>query len=106
MVVNENSYGVTKRRIEEEKIKQRGGKIAASEIFADQAPENIWDSEDDMAPEDYENFEEEVVDQATAAQTIAELEAEVFTLEHLEKKAKAFARGNTSQRLTGIAEGS
>jgi superfamily II DNA or RNA helicase len=93
-----------KRRIEEEKIKQRGGKIAASEIFADQAPENIWDSEDDMAPEDYENFEEEVVDQATAAQTIAELEAEVFTLEHLEKKAKALRDGGQDRKWEELRE--
>lgn len=93
-----------KRRIEEEKIKQRGGKITASEIFADQAPENIWDSEDDMAPEDYENFEEEVVDQATAAQTIAELEAEVFTLEHLEKKAKALRDGGQDRKWEELRE--
>lgn len=93
-----------KRRIEEEKIKQRGGKIAASEIFADQAPENIWDSEEDMAPEDYENFEEEVVDQATAAQTIAELEAEVFTLEHLEKKAKALRDGGQDRKWEELRE--
>ena len=93
-----------KRRIEEEKIKQRGGKIADSEIFADQAPENIWDSEDDMAPEDYENFEEEVVDQATAAQTIAELEAEVFTLLHLEKKAKALRDGGQDRKWEELRE--
>ena len=93
-----------KRRIEEEKIKQRGGTIAASEIFADQAPENIWDAEDDMAPEDYENFEEEVVDQATAAQTIAELEAEVSTLEHLEKKAKALRDGGQDRKWEELRE--
>ncbi len=93
-----------KRRIEEEKIKQRGGKIAASEIFSDQASENIWDSEEDMAPEDYEKFEEEVVDQATAAQTIAELEAEVFTLEHLEKKAKALRDGGQDRKWEELRE--
>jgi len=93
-----------KRRIEEEKIKQRGGKVTASEIFADQASENIWESEDDMAPEDYENFEEEVVDQATAAQTIAELEAEVFTLEHLEKKSKALRDGGQDRKWEELRE--
>lgn len=93
-----------KRRIEEEKIKQRGGKISASEIFADQAPENIWESDEDMAPEDFETFEEEVVDQATAAQTIAELEAEVFTLEHLEKKAKALRDGGQDRKWEELRE--
>ena len=56
---------------------QRGGGKALAETYADKASEDIWDSADDMAPEDYEEFEEEVVDQATAAQTIAELEAEL-----------------------------
>ena len=57
-----------------------------------------------MAPEDYEKFEEEVVDQATAAQTIAELEAEVFTLEHLEKKAKALRDGGQDRKWEELRE--
>ena len=93
-----------KRRIEEEKIKQRGGKVAASETYAEKASEDIWDSADDMAPEDYEEFEEEVVDQATAAQTIAELEAEVFTLEHLEKQAKALVASGQDRKWEELRE--
>ena len=36
------------------------------------AGEDIWDAPDNLAPEDYEEFEESVVDQATAARTIGE----------------------------------
>ena len=43
--------------IEEEKARQRGGGKALAETYADQASEDIWDSADDMAPEDYEEFE-------------------------------------------------
>ena len=93
-----------KRRIEEEKQRQKGGRISASEIFADDVAENIWDTEDDLTPEDYENFEEEVVDQATAAQTIAELEAEVFTLEQLERQAKSLRDGGQDRKWEELRE--
>ncbi|MFX1681037.1 helicase-related protein, partial [Mitsuaria sp. CC2] len=91
------------RRIEEEKLRQRGEHIAASEIFAD-ASEDIWDSEDDLTPEAYEVFEEEVVDQATAAQTIEQLEAEVFTLEQLEKRAKSLRDGGQDRKWEELRE--
>lgn len=94
-----------KRRIEEEKARQRGGgRIGASETFAEQASENIWDSEDDLAPEDYEQFEEEVVDQATAAQTIAELEAEVYTLDNLERQAKVLVASGQDRKWEELRE--
>jgi hypothetical protein len=51
-------------------------------------PEDIWESADALSPDDYENFEEAVVDQATAAQTIQELEAEIIILEGLEEQAR------------------
>ncbi len=93
-----------KRRIEEEKIKQRGGGLGLAETYAANASEDIWDSADDMAPEDYENFEEEVVDQATAAQTIAELEAEVFTLAHLENQAKTLVHSGQDRKWEELRE--
>jgi superfamily II DNA or RNA helicase len=93
-----------KRRIEEEKVKQHSGGKALAETYVDKASEDIWDSADDMAPEDYEEFEEEVVDQATAAQTIAELEAEVFTLRHLEDQAKTLAHSGQDRKWEELRE--
>lgn len=75
-----------KRRVEDEKLRQRGQSLAAT--LNDNLPENIWDSADDLPPEDYENLEEALVDQATAAQTIQELEAEIIILEGLEEQAR------------------
>lgn len=48
-----------------------------------------WDEmdDDDLSSEEQEQLEEHVVDQASAAATIAELEAEINTLKHLEQLA-------------------
>jgi superfamily II DNA or RNA helicase len=76
-----------KRRVEDEKLRNRGQTLAET-INLNGTPEDIWESADAMSPDDYENFEEAVVDQATAAQTIQELEAEIIILEALEEQAK------------------
>jgi superfamily II DNA or RNA helicase len=94
------------RRVEEEKIKQRGGVPLAETIptYKEKDADEIWDSADDMSPEDYEQFEEEVVDQATAAQTIAELEAEIFTLGHLEEQARALVHSGKDRKWEELRE--
>ena len=78
------------RRVEEEKLGQRGKALAETLASpgTNGVPDDIWESADALSPDDYENFEEAVVDQATAAQTIQELEAEIIILEDLEEKAR------------------
>ncbi len=71
------------RRVEEEKLRQRGG-AALAETMAWSIPEDA----DDLNAEEQERLEEEVVDQATAAQTIQELESEIHHLWHLEEQAR------------------
>jgi superfamily II DNA or RNA helicase len=93
-----------KRRVEDEKIKQRGGKLLVETIPTLGNVEDIWDSAEEMNPDDYEQFEEEVVDQATAAQTIAELEAEIFTLGHLEEQARALVHSGQDRKWEGLRE--
>lgn len=75
-----------KRRVEEEKLRQRGQSFAET-LDLNDIPEDIWESADELSSDDYENFEEAIVDQATAAETIQELEAEIIILEDLENKA-------------------
>lgn len=79
-----------KRRVEEEKLRQRGEILAETlgTNSLNNIPEDIWESADDLSSDDYENLEEAVVDQATAAQTIQELEAEIIILEGLEEQAR------------------
>ena len=78
------------RRVEEEKLRQRGQSLAETlgPNGFNNVPEDIWESDDVLSPDDYEDFEESVVDQATAAQTIQELEAEIIILEGLEEQAR------------------
>lgn len=76
-----------KSRVEDEKLRSRGHTLAET-FNVTGAPEDIWESDDALSPDDYEDFEEAVVDQATAAQTIQELEAEIIILDALEEQAK------------------
>ncbi len=47
-----------------------------------------WDElDEDLSAEEYELYSEEVADQATAAETIFELEAEINSLRELENQA-------------------
>jgi superfamily II DNA or RNA helicase len=91
-----------KRRVEDEKLQQRGraasGALLALPVHAPGAPEDIWESDDALSSDDYEHFEEAVVDQATAAQTIAELEAEITSLEALEEQARALVHSGQDRK--------
>ncbi len=75
-------------RLEEEKLVHRGQKLA--ETLANNikdVPNNIDEAEDEMLAGEYEDWVEDVVDQATAAQTIDELYTEIVILKDLETKA-------------------
>ncbi|MEA3640627.1 MAG: helicase-related protein [Lamprobacter sp.] len=53
------------------------------------------DLDDELSAEDYERFADQVVDQASAAETIPELEAEILILKDLEQQAQRLvASGN------------
>ncbi len=96
------------RRVEEEKLRQRGHSLAdtlsGQEINGRNAPEDIWESDDALSPEDYENFEEAVVDQATAAQTIQELEAEIIILEALEEQARQVVHSGQDRKWDELSK--
>jgi len=70
------------RRLREEKLGVRGRMALADTLAV--PPED----DDDLNAEEQENLEESLVDQATAAQTIKELEAEISILEDLERQAR------------------
>src|SRR5205814_7411286 len=71
------------RRLREEKLGIRGQQILA-ETLAD-----VPEDDDDLNAEEQENLEEALVDQATAARTVAELEQEILILQALEQQARA-----------------
>ena len=96
------------RRIEDEKMRQRGQSMAETmndyEVNGRNVPEDIWESDDALSPEDYENFEEAVVDQATAAQTIQELEAEIILLNALEDQARQVVHSGQDRKWDELSK--
>jgi superfamily II DNA or RNA helicase len=70
-------------RLSEERLSGRGKRALAETL--NEVPED----EDDLDALEQETLEENLVDEATAAKTIAELENEIRILEGLEKQAKA-----------------
>jgi superfamily II DNA or RNA helicase len=66
------------RKLREENIMARGREAAKSAIP---------DDDDDLTAEEQEELEEELIDDATTAQTKAELEAEILILKKLEQQA-------------------
>ncbi|WP_374258747.1 helicase-related protein [Aquabacterium sp.] len=96
------------RRVEDEKLRQRGQSLAETlndrEVNGRNVPEDIWESDDALSPEDYENFEEAVVDQATAAQTIQELEAEIIILEALEEQARQVVHSGQDRKWDELSK--
>jgi SNF2 family DNA or RNA helicase len=87
------------RRMREEQILKRGGEL--QDIPTEKAPdftdEDI-DELDDAPDDEVQQAEEEVVDRATAAQTIAELEAEIEILKRLETLALKVRRSGTDKK--------
>ncbi len=51
-------------------------------------PERIDEIDEELSAQEYELYADQVVDQATAAETIHELEAEIISLQDLEQQAK------------------
>jgi len=91
-------------RLNELAVLQRGGQSAP--IMATTVP--TLDSEDvedlDEAPEnEVEAVEEEILDQATAARSIAELRIEIETLKSLESQAQAVRRSGTDTKWRELA---
>lgn len=100
------------RRVEDEKLRQRGQSLAQTlnvhEVNAEnvtrQVPDDIWESDAALSPEDYENFEQAVVDQATAAQTIQELEAEIIILEKLQEQARQVVHSDQDRKWDELSK--
>ncbi len=91
-------------RLRELEVLQRGGQVAS--IFASTAP--VLDSEDvedleDAPDNEIEAAEEEILDQATAARSIAELRIEIETLKGLETQALAVRRSGTDTKWRELA---
>src|SRR5438105_11058663 len=91
-------------RLRELELLQRGGEVASAIEAAVPTldAEDVEDLED--APDnEVEAAEEEILDQATAARTIAELKAEIGTLTRLESLALNVRRGGEDKKWRELA---
>lgn len=91
-------------RLRELEVLQRGGQAATAVAFTGPEfdPEDVEDL--DEAPEnEIEAAEQEVLDQATAARSIAELKAEIKTLRKLEALALEVRRSGTDTKWRELA---
>ena len=61
-------------------------------------PDNFDELDEDLSAEEYEILSEQVLDQATAAETIPELEAEIFSLKDLEHQALTVVQSGNDKK--------
>jgi superfamily II DNA or RNA helicase len=105
------SLGRRRRRLEgriaEERIRKRGAEVTV-ELGTPAVPEEFRAFDDDFDVDDLpegelEELEEQLVDQASAARTIAELEYEIATLTELEELARQVRASGTDRKWEELA---
>jgi superfamily II DNA or RNA helicase len=87
-------------RLNEEKLGRRGQQDELDLTKGLEAPEDL----DDLPEGELEELEEEVVDEASAAKSIAELEAEIVTLRGLEQIANDVRKSGSDAKWTRLSE--
>ena len=85
-------------RLREEKLGSRGRRALAETL------ENVPDDDDDLNADEQETLEEKLVDQATAAKNIAELQEEIRILAGLEQQAKAVVASGQDRKWDELSK--
>lgn len=85
-------------RVREEKLGLRGRQLLAETV------PNLPEDDDDLTAEEQENLEERLVDQASAAKTIDELEAEILILADLEQRAKLVVASGKDRKWDELSQ--
>jgi superfamily II DNA or RNA helicase len=89
-------------RLREEKLGERGRRALAETVF--EIPNDGDFDDDDMNAAEQEQMEEELVDQASAAKTVEELEKEIAELEILEQQAKAVVQSGQDRKWDELSK--
>jgi superfamily II DNA or RNA helicase len=84
------------QRIHQEGIAETLGEYAVKKQI--ELPEDIDELDDALSAEEYELYADQVVDQATAAETIPELEAEILILKDLEYQALGLVQSGSDKK--------
>jgi superfamily II DNA or RNA helicase len=85
-------------RLRDEKLGIRG-----RQSLAETYP-GVPEDDDDLSAEEQENLEEGLIDDATAAKTVAELEAEIVILKGLEAQAKAVVASGQDRKWDELSK--
>ncbi len=67
-------------------------------------PEDIDELDDSLSAEEYELYADQVVDQATAADTVPELEAEIHILKDLERRASGVVQSGSDRKWEELSQ--
>jgi SNF2 family DNA or RNA helicase len=94
------------KRLKEEKLLKRGSETALGwESISGLAERDDWEEFDEDTPsEERDAIEQEVVDQASAARTIAELKVEIELLNELEQIALQLRRSGTDKKWEELSQ--
>lgn len=95
-------------RLAETKLMARGQSVKSNHIAETigeysvkkkiDLPDNLDQLDEDLSAEEYELYVEQVVDQASAAETIPELEAEILSLKDLEYQALSVVQSGSDKK--------
>jgi superfamily II DNA or RNA helicase len=85
-------------RLREEKLGIKGRQALAETLAY------IPEDDDDLNAEEQEGLEETLIDEATAAKTVAELEAEIVILQGLEEQAKAVVASGQDRKWDELSK--
>ena len=85
-------------RLREERLMSRGQQFAAHNLEA------VPEDDDDLTAEEQENLEEKLVDTATAAETIAELDAEILILGTLVEQARGVVDSGLDRKWDELSQ--
>ncbi|TGD72169.1 DUF3883 domain-containing protein [Mangrovimicrobium sediminis] len=99
-------------RLEEMKLIARGkrvqdgvavtlGEYNVTKTF--ELPDNFDELDEELSAEEYELYSDQVVDQATASETIPELEAEILILKDLEQQALDVVRSGSDRKWAELS---
>lgn len=86
------------KRLREEKLSTRGRQLMAETLY------ELPDDEDDLNAEEQEDLEEQLVDQATAAQSIEELEEEIRILAELVERARVVVSSGKDRKWEELSK--
>ncbi|MBS0558272.1 MAG: DUF3883 domain-containing protein [Proteobacteria bacterium] len=90
------------QRLDDERLNSKSHRVREeAELYVARRvdlPDNIDEAEDELSPEDYEDYSQQVVDQATAARTLAELDTEIQILKGLEEQARTVVASHADSK--------